>query len=73
MADVIERAYELARSGDYAKVREIEKRLNEEHFLNVRAQVVGRTLRRELQTLCRTYATAEAQARVSKRRVPVRA
>lgn len=59
--NIIERAYELARSGDCASMVEIERVLSREGFTNVLAHMSGPTLRRDLTRLCRE-AAAERKA-----------
>lgn len=59
--NVIERAYELARSGAFANLVEIERTLSREHFMNVAAHMASPSLRRELSRLCRA-AIAEREA-----------
>jgi hypothetical protein len=49
---VVERAYQMARSGQYVHVVEIEGRLNRENYFDVSAQLSGLTLRRELRRIC---------------------
>ena len=46
----LERAFELARSGKCADVREIVKRLSDEGFMT--QQVTGPTLLRQLREIC---------------------
>jgi hypothetical protein len=48
----IERAYELARSGECATVGEIKARLKADRFSDVDAQLYGRTLLTALRNLC---------------------
>jgi hypothetical protein len=48
---VLERAFELARSGDYASVSDIKKQLQKEGYSV--AQIIGRSLSRQLQALLR--------------------
>jgi hypothetical protein len=48
---VLERAFELARSGDYASVSEIKKQLRKEGYSV--AQIIGRSLSKQLQALLR--------------------
>ncbi|MEO8927426.1 MAG: hypothetical protein ABI306_09725 [Caulobacteraceae bacterium] len=48
----IERAYELARSGSFAKVVHLRKRLKAEGYGDYRAQLSGVAISRVLQRLC---------------------
>ena len=48
----VERAYELARSGECRGVDEIKKRLKAEQCSAVEAQLAGRAIQRELRALC---------------------
>lgn len=48
----IERAYELARSGECATVSEIKARLKAERFTDVDGQLYGRTIMSALRKLC---------------------
>ena len=57
----LERAYELARSGECATVSDIRDRLKRERFESIAGQVSGRTLTEELRRLCRE-ATMETPA-----------
>ena len=61
---LIERAFELARSGTCAKSDEIVRKLLAEGYLDVRAQLDSGLLRRQLNQLCRA-ARAEAPERLS--------
>ncbi len=57
----IERAYELANSGECATVGEIKARLKAERFADVDGQLYGRTMMTALRKLC-TEARAAATA-----------
>jgi hypothetical protein len=57
-ATIAERAFQLARSGDCANVREIKKRLKAEGYERVEAHIAGSTIVAPLVRLC-----VEAQAR----------
>ncbi|TZG29300.1 hypothetical protein [Sphingomonas montanisoli] len=59
---IIERAYELARSGTCAGLVEIERTLSRENYLNVMAHMSSPSLRRELGRLCRTALADSAAA-----------
>ena len=48
----IERAYELARSGECAGVSEIKAKLKAEHFSDIDAQLYGKTIGTDLRKLC---------------------
>lgn len=54
----LERAFELARSGNYSSIAEIKKQLHAEGFSV--AQVTGATLLRQLRELIRTALAARA-------------
>ena len=56
----IERAYELARSGECATITEIKKRLDREGYPDAGGQLYGRTLQTELRRLCAEAKAAEA-------------
>jgi hypothetical protein len=53
----VERAYELARSGEYGGVSEIKARLRAEGLRDVEGQLYGRSIGTDLRRLC-----TEAQA-----------
>lgn len=55
---LIERAYEMARSGDHASTPSIQKALRQEDYLDAEGHLSGKALRLELNALCR-----EAQGR----------
>lgn len=48
----LERAYELARSGECAGVGEIKARLKAEHFSDIDGQLFGRVIGAALRRLC---------------------
>ena len=48
----IERAYQLARSGEFKTVAEIRTKLNQEGYLDVAGQIYGPTLASALRRLC---------------------
>jgi hypothetical protein len=52
MRPTVERAYELARSGQCDSVQAIRKRLKEEHYDAVDAQLAGPAIQRDLRALC---------------------
>jgi hypothetical protein len=49
---VLERAFELARSGECAGVQDIKARLKAEHFTGIDDQLYGPSLVRQLKQLC---------------------
>ena len=58
----IERAYELARSGECATITDIKKRLDKEGYPDAGGQLYGRTLQTELRRLCAEAKVAEEGA-----------
>ncbi len=48
----LERAYQLARSGEFAGVGEIKARLKAERYQNIPTQLFGRRLAEDLRRLC---------------------
>lgn len=50
--DIVERAYELAASGEYQSVNEIVIRLKTEGHVAVLTALRSRTFRRELRSMC---------------------
>lgn len=48
----LERAYELAKSGECAGVSEIKARLKAEHFVDIDGQLYGRSVGTDLRRLC---------------------
>ena len=62
----LERAFELARSGDYANASEIRSQLKRERHDQVEAHLQGPSISRQLRLLCeeacRSRATAAAPA-----------
>lgn len=59
---VIERAFELARSGTCQNVHEIGLRLKSERFASVEAHLAGTSIRRQLRELCGRNAAVAASA-----------
>ena len=51
--NVIERAYQLARTGEFAKVEHIERRLTREGYTAVAEHLSGKKMRRELNEMMR--------------------
>ena len=54
----LERAYELARSGRFAGVADLKRRLKDEGFTDVDGQLYGRALQSDLRRLCREASAA---------------
>ncbi len=50
---LIERAFDLARSGEYADVADIARQLNAERYEGVTRRLAGPSLRKQLRALCR--------------------
>jgi hypothetical protein len=48
----LERAFTLAKSGEYASVDEIRQQLKRERFDQVEAHLAGHSINRELRALC---------------------
>jgi hypothetical protein len=57
----LERAYELARTGDFNQPSEIQSRLKEEGYIDAEAQMIGPILRRDLRFLCQTARAAKGE------------
>jgi hypothetical protein len=57
---IIERAYQLARSGDYPSIPQIADRLKAERFDSVDAHLASATLRRDLRKLLSAAKVAAA-------------
>lgn len=53
MKGTVERAFELARAGKCADIRDIEKRLKAENYESVLGHLGSPGLRKDLTTLCR--------------------
>ena len=53
---VLERAFELARSGDCSSPSDIRDMLRREGYIDVTSQIAGPTLLKQLRTLCRDAA-----------------
>lgn len=49
---VLERAFELARSGEFRQIDEIRLQLRREGYAGIDAQLTGPLLRRQLRALC---------------------
>ena len=65
MADIpiVERAYQLARSGEFANCSEIAARLKLEGHVDVRAHLDGQFIKSQLLKLCQAaYPAAQAQS-----------
>jgi len=50
---ILHRAFELARSGQFARVKELEKALAAEGYARVDPQIQSPSVRKQLRTLCR--------------------
>jgi len=50
---ILERAFELARSGDCSSIDDIRRRLKAEQYSQVDAHLSGATVRRQLLGLCK--------------------
>jgi hypothetical protein len=55
--NTIERAFELARSGDYKSITDLERQLRAEHYDAVAQHLQGSRIRKELQDLMRAAKT----------------
>ena len=62
---IIERAYELAKSGQCKSVRDIEHRLKAEGYSGFYADLAGPFLRRTLLGLCRSSTSSDSSSRES--------
>lgn len=51
--NLIERAHQLARTGEFAKVEHIERRLTREGYTSVADHLSGKMMRRELNEMMR--------------------
>ena len=51
-ATTLERAFTLARSGEYASVNDIRQQLKRERFDQVEGHLAGHSITRELRALC---------------------
>ena len=58
----LERAFELARSGDYANTVEIRAQLKKERFDQVEAHLSGPAITRQLRQLCQQAAAKREPA-----------
>ncbi len=63
MPCIIERAFQLARSGAFTDLQSLSKRLEQERYESVRAHLSGRSIQRQLRKLMEE-ALAEAPERV---------
>lgn len=61
--NIIERALELAATGEYARIDHIERKLNAEGYTNVASHLDGPTIRRQLR-----QAASEARGEPARRR-----
>ena len=64
---LIERAYEMGRSGDHASLKTIEKALEREGYFNVSGHLSGKAFRTELGRLCRDAQGVPVGARGTKK------
>jgi hypothetical protein len=62
-SSIIERAYQLARSGSYATVGEVKSQLKAEGYANVDGHFAGAALYSALRKLCAASRMGEAAAR----------
>jgi hypothetical protein len=59
MRGLIQRAFELAASGEYANVTQISEQLSKEGYVAVRGHLEGTSLRRQLSKACRNARVTE--------------
>jgi hypothetical protein len=57
-APILERAYQLARSGEYRNISELKAQLAAEGYAAVNSQLYGKSLNDDLRRLCREAAGA---------------
>jgi hypothetical protein len=50
-ANPLERAFELARSGEYRDLRDLERKLRREGFADIEQHLSGQTIRRQLRDM----------------------
>ena len=55
MKNTVERAYELARSGSYSNVKDIERQLMKEQYEGIHAHLSGDMLKKQLKALIREH------------------
>ncbi len=60
--NLFERAYQLARSGEFAKVEHIERKLTREGYTAVADHLSGKLVRRELNEMMRAARREKADA-----------
>ena len=60
MTPILERAFELARTGRYRRVQEIRDRLRQEGYQNANYVLAGPSLTAQLRQLCAQSVEAEA-------------
>ena len=58
---ILHRAFELARSGQYARVKELEKALVAEGYARADPQIHSPSVRKQLRQLCREVYSASAR------------
>jgi chitinase len=61
MGNTVERAFELARSGECRNVAEIERQLKAEGFDGVAQHLQGAAIKKQLRELCQASARDRAQ------------
>ncbi len=62
---ILHRAFELARSGQYARVKELEKALAAEGYARTDLQLQSPSVRKQLRLLCREANAAGISAQVA--------
>ncbi len=60
--NLIERAYQLARTGEFTKVEHIERRLTREGYTAAAEHLSGKLMRRELNEMMRAARMEKAEA-----------
>jgi hypothetical protein len=60
---ILERAFELARTGEYRRVKDLEKALAAEGYARSDPQLQGRSVRKQLRQLCRTTSAEVSTSR----------
>jgi hypothetical protein len=61
----LERAFELARSGDCSSLQDIRRRLKSEGFDQVEAHLAGPAIGKQLRRLCEEARTTSAEPRAA--------
>jgi hypothetical protein len=62
---ILHRAFELARSGQYARVKELEKALAAEGYARTDLQLQSPSVRKQLRLLCREANAADVAPQVA--------